>query len=87
MSRKSSIFKKYKRKIIGGFFRWSADERYFGFLRSSIISIYETTSFQLVDKKPIELNGLITFEWNPAKNMIAYYCEEKVNLCFLYDVY
>lgn len=63
------------------FFKWSHDEQYFGFCRpkANSIFIYDTSTFMINDKKPIELDGLVTFEWNPTKNLIAYYCEERVS--------
>ncbi|KAI6242660.1 Eukaryotic translation initiation factor 3 subunit B [Aphelenchoides fujianensis] len=61
------------------FFKWSHDEAHFGFCRpkGNNIYIYDTTTFTLNENKPIELDGLVTFEWNPSKNLIAYYCEER----------
>lgn len=62
------------------FFKWSHDEQHFGFCRpkGNNIYIYDTSNFMINNNKPIELDGLVTFEWNPAKNLIAYYCEERV---------
>lgn len=62
------------------YFKWSHDEKYFGFCRprGNNINVMETETFKLADNKPIELDGLISFEWNPTKNLIAYYCEERV---------
>jgi uncharacterized protein with WD repeat len=64
------------------FFKWSHDEQYFGFCRpkGNNIFIYDTSTFMINSNKPIEIDGLVTFEWNPTKNLIAYYCEERVGL-------
>uniref|UniRef100_A0A914D0L2 RRM domain-containing protein n=1 Tax=Acrobeloides nanus TaxID=290746 RepID=A0A914D0L2_9BILA len=59
------------------FFKWSADEKYFGFSRHGQIHIFETEHFELLNKVSIEMDGLITFDWNPSKNLISYYCEER----------
>ncbi|KAI6228253.1 Eukaryotic translation initiation factor 3 subunit B [Aphelenchoides besseyi] len=61
------------------FFKWSFDEAYFGFCRpkGNNIFVYDTTTFTLNENKAIELDGLVTFDWNPSKNLIAYYCEER----------
>ncbi|KAI6183945.1 Eukaryotic translation initiation factor 3 subunit B [Aphelenchoides bicaudatus] len=61
------------------FFKWSFDEKFFGFCRpkGNSIFIYDTSSFMINSNKAIEIDGLVTFEWNPAKNLIAYYCEER----------
>lgn len=63
------------------FFKWSYNEHYFAFcrLKGNTINVYETGNFTLCDNTPIELEGLVSFEWNPTKNLIAYYCEERVN--------
>jgi translation initiation factor 3 subunit B len=61
------------------FFKWSHDEKYFAFCRpkANSINVFETHDFSLCDKKPIEMEGLVTFEWSPSKNVMAYYCEER----------
>lgn len=61
------------------FLKWSHDEKYFAFCRvkGNCINIYNTEIFSF--ETQIELPGLITFEWNPKKNTIAYYCEERVS--------
>lgn len=63
------------------FFKWSADEQFFGFCRpkGNNIFIYDTSTFMINSNKPIEIDGLVTFEWNPTKNLIAYYVEERVS--------
>lgn len=62
------------------FLKWSFDEKYFAFrrLRGNCINLFNTEDFMLCDNKPIDLDGLMHFEFNPSKNFIAYYCEEKV---------
>lgn len=63
------------------FLKWSFDEKYFAFCRpkGESINIYNTENFKLHDNRTVILDGLVTFEWNPSKNLIAYYCEERVN--------
>ncbi|KAE9548703.1 hypothetical protein FO519_008085 [Halicephalobus sp. NKZ332] len=59
------------------FLKWSYDEKYFAFCRAKgdCINIYNTETF-LVENQ-IELPGLVTFEWNPTRNIVGYYCEER----------
>jgi translation initiation factor 3 subunit B len=59
------------------FLKWSHDEKYFAFNRAKgdSVNVYNAETFTLENQ--IELAGLITFEWNPTKNVIAYYCEER----------
>ncbi|KAI1699212.1 eukaryotic translation initiation factor eIF2A domain-containing protein [Ditylenchus destructor] len=63
------------------FFKWCHNEEFFAFCRpkGNTINVYQTKDFTLCDNKPIELEGLVSFEWNPSKNIIAYYCEERVS--------
>lgn len=62
------------------FLKWSFDEKYFAFCRpkGDKINVYNTENFILHNNKTVDLDGLVSFEWNPAKNLIAYYCEERV---------
>ena len=66
------------------FVKWSNDEKYFAFCRQhgNCINLFSTDDFMLHENKAIELEGLAEFEFNPAKNLIAYYCEERVSLHF-----
>uniref|UniRef100_A0A7E4VHJ0 Eukaryotic translation initiation factor 3 subunit B n=1 Tax=Panagrellus redivivus TaxID=6233 RepID=A0A7E4VHJ0_PANRE len=59
------------------FLKWSHDEKYFAFCRvkGDTINVYNTETF--VVESQIELPGLVSFEWNPTKNTIGYYCEER----------
>lgn len=62
------------------FVKWSSDEKYFAYcrLQGNCINLFSTDDFMLSDNKVIDLDGLVQFEFNPTKNLIAYYCEEKV---------
>ena len=62
--------------------------------KGNAINVYDTETFTLCDNKAIDVgkrsmilfrnyahtfaDRLVTFEWNPAKNLIAYYAEEMV---------
>lgn len=63
------------------FVKWSHDEKYFAFcrLRGNCINVFNTADFMLCDNKAIELDGLLQFEFNPVKNLIAYFSEERNN--------
>lgn len=39
-------------------FRWSKDDRYFARLGQDVLSVYETPSFGLLDKKSIKIPGI-----------------------------
>uniref|UniRef100_A0A914HAV1 Eukaryotic translation initiation factor 3 subunit B n=1 Tax=Globodera rostochiensis TaxID=31243 RepID=A0A914HAV1_GLORO len=61
------------------FLKWSHDEKFFAFcrLRGNCVNVFSTDDFMLCDNKAIELEGLVCCEFNPTKNLIAYYCEER----------
>jgi translation initiation factor 3 subunit B len=54
-------------------FKWSHDEKYFARLSDDTISVYETPSMQLLDKKSFKLPGVKDFQWSPSNNVIACY--------------
>ncbi|ELT99648.1 hypothetical protein CAPTEDRAFT_163351 [Capitella teleta] len=54
-------------------FKWSHDGRYFARMASDSISVYETPSFGLLDKKSIKVQNLQEFMWSPSDNMLAYW--------------
>jgi len=62
------------------FLKWSYDERFFAFCRpkGGSINLYGTETFSLHENKAIDLEGLVRFEFNPARPVIAYYCEERL---------
>jgi uncharacterized protein with WD repeat len=67
------------------FLKWSHSETWFAFCRpkGNAVNLFDTASFALSGNKPIDLDGLVRFDFNPAKNMLAYYCEERVSLILL----
>uniref|UniRef100_A0AC35GR72 Eukaryotic translation initiation factor 2A n=1 Tax=Panagrolaimus sp. PS1159 TaxID=55785 RepID=A0AC35GR72_9BILA len=60
------------------FLKWSHDEKYFAFNRAKgdSVNVYNAETFTLENQ--IRLAGLITFEWNPKKNIIAYCIKDKM---------
>jgi len=58
-------------------FKWSHDDKYFARMtEDSTLSIYETPSFGLLDKKSIKVEGLKGFSWSPRDNILAYWVAE-----------
>lgn len=50
-------------------FKWSGDEKYFARVTpGQQISVYETPSMGLLDKKSIKLDGVVDFEWAPLND-------------------
>ncbi|KAK7081817.1 translation initiation factor eIF-3b like protein [Halocaridina rubra] len=57
-------------------FKWSNDDRYFARIGEDMLSVYETPSFGLLDKKSIKVNGIKDFSWSPTDNILAYWIAE-----------
>ncbi|CAH0723203.1 unnamed protein product, partial [Brenthis ino] len=57
-------------------FRWSKDDRFFARLGVDVLSVYETPSFGLLDKKSIKIPGIRDFCWSPSDNVLAYWVAE-----------
>jgi len=58
-------------------FKWSHDDKYFARMSGDgVLSIYETPSFGLLDKKSIKVSGMRDFSWSPTENILAYWVAE-----------
>ena len=66
-------------------FKWSSDDKFFARIATDTkatdnkeepvpaLSIYETPSFGLLDRKSIKVNGMRDFSWSPTENILAYW--------------
>ncbi|KAF3940232.1 hypothetical protein ABW19_dt0206482 [Dactylella cylindrospora] len=55
-----------RKKIQWPLFKWTSDDKYCARVTpGSHISVYETPSMVLLDKKSIKLEGVVDFEWSP----------------------
>ena len=53
-------------------FKWSHDDRFFARMTAeSTLSVYETPSFGLLDKKSIKVAGMMDFSWSPTENHLG----------------
>lgn len=57
-------------------FKWSPDDKYFARVTPDTLSIYETPSMALLDKKSMKVNGIRNFSWSPTQNILAYWVAE-----------
>lgn len=62
-------------------FKWSSDDKFFARIATDnkdepALSIYETPSFGLLDRKSIKVNGMRDFSWSPTENILAYWVAE-----------
>ncbi|KAI3905116.1 hypothetical protein MKX01_017362 [Papaver californicum] len=59
-------------------FRWGGgtDDKYFAKLGKNVISVYETETFTLIDKKSLKVENVLDFSWSPADPIIALFVPE-----------
>ncbi|CAI0413995.1 unnamed protein product [Linum tenue] len=59
-------------------FRWGGgkDDKYFAKLGKNMISVYETETFSLIDKKSMKIENVMDFTWSPADPIIALFVPE-----------
>lgn len=56
--------------------KWSPDDKYFAKIGPDILSVYETPSMVLLDKKSMKISGVKNFSWSPSHNILAYWVAE-----------
>lgn len=57
--------------------RWNDDGSYMARMTPDTLSVYETPSFGLLEKKSIKMKGLKDFAWSPTDNIISYWTPEE----------
>ena len=63
-------------------FQWSHDDKFLARMGDGLISIFETPSMRLLDKKSLLAEGIHEFHWNPKKNVLAYWVRSILCLLF-----
>ncbi|XP_014680977.1 PREDICTED: eukaryotic translation initiation factor 3 subunit B-like [Priapulus caudatus] len=61
-------------------FKWSHDGKYLARMSPDTLSVYETPSFALLDKKSLKVTNLKDFSWSPSDNIIVYWVPEDNNV-------
>ncbi|XP_010245655.1 PREDICTED: eukaryotic translation initiation factor 3 subunit B-like [Nelumbo nucifera] len=59
-------------------FRWGGgkDDKYFARIGKNVISVYETETFTLIDKKSLKVENVLDFSWSPTDPIIALFVPE-----------
>ncbi|KAA3482149.1 eukaryotic translation initiation factor 3 subunit B-like [Gossypium australe] len=59
-------------------FRWGGgkEDKYFAKLGKNMISVYETETFSLIDKKSLKVENVVDFSWSPTDPIIALFVPE-----------
>jgi len=60
-------------------FQWSHDDNYLARMGKDLISIYETPSMKLLDKRSLIADGIREFQFSPKANILAYWAPEHGN--------
>ncbi|KAM7476202.1 hypothetical protein LguiB_023445 [Lonicera macranthoides] len=59
-------------------FRWGGgkEDKYFARMGKNVISVYETETFTLIDKKSIKVENVMDFSWSPTDPIFALFVPE-----------
>ncbi|KAK1262156.1 Eukaryotic translation initiation factor 3 subunit B [Acorus gramineus] len=59
-------------------FRWGGgkEDKYFARIGKNVISVYETETFTLIDKKSLKVDNVVDFSWSPTDPILAYFVPE-----------
>ncbi|ODV94727.1 hypothetical protein PACTADRAFT_69681 [Pachysolen tannophilus NRRL Y-2460] len=81
-----------EKKMVWPLVKWSYDDKYCARMGPDALAVYETSDFQLLDKKLIKIEGIVDFEWAPAgvklaasknkdadQHVLTYWTPEQVN--------
>lgn len=60
-------------------FQWSHDDKYLARMGKDLISVFETPSMKLLDKRSLATDGICEFQFSPKANIIAYWAPEHKN--------
>ena len=52
------------------------DDKYFARLGKNVISVYETDTFSLIDKKSLKVENVVDFSWSPTDPIISLFVPE-----------
>lgn len=60
-------------------FRWCGgkEDKYFARIGKNFISVYETESFTLIDKKSMKVDNVLDFSWSPTDPILALFVPEQ----------
>lgn len=78
---KKRSFTTERTNLLWPHFKWNFDDKYFAKLSGNdLLSVYETQTFSLLDKKPIKIPNIMDFEWSPTNNYLSYWVAEHQNV-------
>ncbi|EYU40305.1 hypothetical protein ABFS82_02G135200 [Erythranthe guttata] len=59
-------------------FRWGGgkEDKYFARIGKNVVSVYETETFTLIDKKSMKVENVVDFSWSPTDPILALFVPE-----------
>ena len=66
-------------------FQWSHDDQFLARMGKDLISIFQTPSMKLLDKKSLLCEGIHEFQWSPKANILAYWVRFVKPLFFFFS--
>ncbi|KAH6796740.1 translation initiation factor 3B1 [Perilla frutescens var. hirtella] len=59
-------------------FRWAGgcEDKYFARIGKNVVSVYETETFSLINKKSIKVENVVDFSWSPTDSVLAIFVPE-----------
>lgn len=59
-------------------FRWGGgrEDKYFARIGKNAVSVYETETFSLIDKKSLKVESVMDFSWSPTDSILALFVPE-----------
>ena len=60
-------------------FQWSHNDKYLARIGKDLITIYETPTMKLLDKRSLLADGIREFQFSPKADVLAYWAPEKGN--------
>ena len=73
---KKRTFGAERGNIVWPVFKWSPDDKFFARVTQDTLSIYETPSMNLLDKKSLKIQGIKNFSWSPKSNILSFWVAE-----------
>jgi translation initiation factor 3 subunit B len=75
----SDLSKEEKMRMPPPPFQWSHDDKYLARMGKDLITIYDTATMKLLDRRSLTAPGIREFQFSPKANILAYWAPEQGN--------
>jgi translation initiation factor 3 subunit B len=62
-------------------FTWSHDDQYLARMGLGLISVFDTATMKLLDRRSLAADGIREFQWSPKANVLAYWVSFGFRCC------